>query len=248
MLKFNQVSKSFGSIVALENVNLGIDEGEFVFITGASGAGKTTLLRLILRELLPDTGEVFLDDTDITKLPKKKIPSLRQNIGVIFQDFKVLPERTLEENVAVALAVSGIERSEWKNRIDQVLELVKLSDRRSLFPSQLSGGELQRTSLARALVVNPKIILADEPTGNLDWDTADEMMDLLRNINSEGKTILVSTHHRGIVDKFGKRVVELEKGKVKKDSGKTKNKKESTKDKESSKVTKPKDDKMKQKQ
>jgi len=214
MLKVKNVTKSFGDIIAVSEVSFEVDEGEFVFITGPSGAGKTTLLRLILREFLPDSGEIWFEEKDITMLKSKEIPKLRQEIGVVFQDFKVLPEKTLRENVEVALAVLGIPYSEWKDRVDQVLDLVGLTERQSLFPSQLSGGELQRTSLARALVVNPKIILADEPTGNLDWETADAMMDLFQKINEKGKTIIMATHHKLIIDKMKKRKIELKKGKL----------------------------------
>ncbi len=214
MLKLKNVSKSFGRINALENVSFDVDKGDFLFITGPSGAGKTTLLRLILRELQPDRGEILLSGQDITKIQNRDVPLLRQQIGVVFQDFKVLDERTLRENIEVALAVIGLPQEEWKARVDHVLKLVGLRNRSRLFPSQLSGGELQRASLARALVVNPKLILADEPTGNLDWDTADEMMELFEKINKEGKAIIMSTHHRVIVEKLGKNVVELKKGKV----------------------------------
>ncbi len=214
MLRINKVTKTFGDIQALDDITFDVDEGEFVFICGPSGAGKTTLFRLILRELLPDSGEIYLDKKDITKLDKKEIPSLRQQIGVVFQDFKVLPERTLRENVEVALAVKGIPRAEWKDRVNHVLKLTGLRPRANMFPSQLAGGELQRVSLARALVINPRIILADEPTGNLDWETADELMDLFRSINKEGKTIIMATHHKLIVDKAGKRVITIKKGKI----------------------------------
>ncbi|MBU0846309.1 ATP-binding cassette domain-containing protein, partial [Patescibacteria group bacterium] len=152
------------------------------------------------------------------RLPDKYIPSLRQQIGVVFQDFKVLPERTVRENVEVALAVKGTPLSEWKKRVGDVLNLVGLIERSSLFPSQLSGGELQRVSLARALVINPKMILADEPTGNLDWDTADELMDLFEKISKEGKTVIMATHHRGIVDKLKKREIKIDNGKITGDS------------------------------
>ncbi len=214
MLEFKNVSKSFGDVVALSDVSFRVDDGEFVFISGASGAGKTTILRLILRELRPTRGEIILDGQEITKLPKSKVPKLRQNMGVVFQDFKVLPERTVRENVEVALAVINLPKKEWKARVDHVLALVGLEKRASLFPAQLSGGELQRVSMARALVVNPKIVLADEPTGNLDWDTAEKIVDLFDKINKEGKTIIMATHHKMIIDKMGKRVIELADGRV----------------------------------
>lgn len=223
MLKLQNVSKSFGSIIALEDINFEIEPGEFVFLTGHSGAGKTTLLRLILRELLPDTGEIYLDDQDITRLKGREVPVLRQQIGTVFQDFKVLPERTVRENVEVALAVIGLPRKEWNDRVEHVLNLVGLLNRINLFPSQLSGGELQRVSLARALVVNPKIILADEPTGNLDWDTADRIMQLFEKINNEGKTIFMATHNQMILEKEStkpdgtkgkKRIIVMKDGKV----------------------------------
>lgn len=214
MLSFKGVTKKFGDIVAVEDVTFDVDEGEFVFITGPSGAGKTTLLRMILREFKPDEGEIVIDGTDITKLKSKEVPKMRQHIGTVFQDFKVLPERTLRENVEIALAVISLDKKEWGQRVNRVLDLVELSERQHLFPSQLSGGELQRVSLARALVVNPKIILADEPTGNLDWETADNIMQLLGQINSEGKTVIMATHHQVIVDSMDNRVINIKQGRL----------------------------------
>jgi cell division transport system ATP-binding protein len=214
MLEFVNVSKKFGEITALDDISFQVDEGEFIFITGPSGSGKTTLLRLILREFKPDGGKLILNNRSISELPDKEIPKLRQQIGVVFQDFKVLPERTVRENVEVALAVIGLPKDEWKARVDHVLDLVDMHKRSEFFPSQLAGGEIQRVSLARALVVNPKIILADEPTGNLDWETADKLMDLFEKINEEGKTIIMATHHKGIVDHMKKRTVELNEGRV----------------------------------
>lgn len=214
MLSVRNITKSFGDVLALEDITFDIDEGEFIFLSGPSGAGKTTLLRLILRDLIPDKGEILLDDCDITKLSERDIPSLRKQIGVVFQDFKVLPERTLRENIEVALAVIGTPKEEWQSRVDHMLALTGLSNRAEFFPSQLSGGELQRVSLARALSVNPKIILADEPTGNLDWDTSDALIELFKAINKEGKTILMATHHKLIIEKLGNRVIELREGKM----------------------------------
>lgn len=214
MLKVRNVTKTFGEIKALSDVSFDVSDGEFVFIMGPSGAGKTTLLSLILREILPDSGKIIFEEQDVVGLKPKETPIYRQKIGVVFQDYKILPERTLRENVEVALAVVGVPQSQWKVRVGRVLDLVGLSERSGLFPSQLSGGEIQRASLARALVVNPKLILADEPTGNLDWDTAGQIMGLFEKINKEGKTIVMATHNQQIVAKLGKRVIELVEGKV----------------------------------
>ena len=214
MIKFSDVTKSFGSINALNKISFEVKSGEFVFLTGSSGAGKTTILKMILREILPDSGEVLFDDVDIVKLADKEVPRLRQQMGIVFQDFKVLPERTVSENVEVALAVSNVPDNEWDTRVHHVLKLVGLDKRANLFPSQLSGGELQRVSLARALVINPKLILADEPTGNLDWKTAEGIMDLLEKINKEGKTIIMATHHEGIIKHGKHRIIHLDDGQV----------------------------------
>jgi cell division transport system ATP-binding protein len=237
MINLKDVSKTFGKIVAVEDATFSVDKGEFVFLTGPSGAGKTTILKLILREYLPDKGKILFEGKNIARLPDKFVPSLRQQIGVVFQDFKLLPERTVSENVQVALAVKGTPISEWKKRVHDVLDLVGLIERSELFPSQLSGGELQRTSLARALVINPKIILADEPTGNLDWETADELMDLFEKISKEGKTVIMATHHRGIVDKLKKREIKIDKGRVVSGGGSPK-KKVKSKEKPAEKKTK----------
>ena len=214
MISFKNVTKNFGSINALDNVSFEIKPGEFVFLTGPSGAGKTTILKMILRDILPDTGKVLFDNNDITEIADRDVPFLRQQMGIVFQDFKVLSERTVAENVEVALAVSNAPQEDWAKRVSHVLKLVGLSTGSKLFPSQLSGGELQRVSLARALVINPKLILADEPTGNLDWKTAEGIMELLEKINKEGKTIIMATHHEGIIKHAKHRVVELVDGKV----------------------------------
>lgn len=214
MVEFKNVSKIYGSIRALEDVSFQIENGECVFIVGPSGVGKTTILKLIIAQTRPTSGEVIIDGEQIQKIKKSKIPGLRQKIGMVFQDYRLLPERTVRENIEVALAVKSIKSSEWKARVDQVLELVGLSPRADLFPSQLSGGELQRASLARALVVNPGVILADEPTGNLDAATADSIMELLGKINAEGKTLIVTSHNMPIVEKFAHRIIELKDGKI----------------------------------
>ena len=240
MLKVSNLSKTFGRVTALDDISFEVKEGEFVFITGPSGSGKTTLIRLILRELLPDKGGIFLDDADVTKIPKRQVSNLRQNIGTVFQDFKLLNERTVRENISVAMAVVGIPNAEWDARAKQVLKLTGIEDKIDMFPAQLAGGELQRVAMARALVINPKIILADEPTGNLDWETADKIMDLFEKINKEGKTILMATHHEGIVDKMNKRVIKLvlSKKEEKKDDEETKKKDDEEKSKPKTKKVK----------
>lgn len=214
IISFEDVKKTYGSITVLEDTTFDIKKGEFVYITGSSGVGKTTIIKLILGEILPDKGEVKVDGLNASKLKEKDMPFYRQKIGTIFQDFKVLSDRTVFENVAVALAVIGLPEEKWDDRVNHVLELVGLTKRSNHFPSQLSGGELQRVSLARALSVNPKIILADEPTGNLDWDTSHSLMKLLKKINEEGKTIVMATHNMEIVDKFKNRVIHLENNKT----------------------------------
>jgi cell division transport system ATP-binding protein len=216
MVKFKDVTKKFGAATALENISFEIDKGEFVFITGPSGSGKTTILKLILGEITPNSGEIIVDGVNLQGAKPSELPLYRQKIGTVFQDFKVLHERTVAENVEVALAVIGLHESEWDERVKHVLNLVGLLKQANLFPSQLSGGELQRVSLARALVVNPKLLLADEPTGNLDWDTSDSMMKLFEKINSEGKTIIMATHNLDIVKKYKKRIIHLVDGKIEK--------------------------------
>jgi len=214
LIKLDRVTKSFGRIKAVNDVSFHVDKGEFVFLTGPSGAGKTTIMRLILRELIPDSGSIFFEGHNITNLTEKAVPEYRQKIGVVFQDFKLLPERTVRENVEVALAVLGVMEDEWKTRVDHVLKLTGLLSRSELFPAQLSGGELQRVSLARALVVNPKLILADEPTGNLDWETSEGLMELFEKISKEDKTIIMATHNKMIVEKLKKRIIKIKDGKI----------------------------------
>lgn len=215
MISFKNVSKRFGSITALNNVSFEVKKGDFVFVTGPSGSGKTTLLKLILGELSPDSGDILIDGQNISNYKKSELPFYRQKIGTVFQDFKVLPERTVAENVEVALAVIGLPESQWQERVKHVLKLVGVDKRANLFPSQLSGGELQRVSLARALVVNPILLLADEPTGNLDWETSDSIMKLLDKISEEGKTVIMATHNMEIVKKYKKRVIHVVSGSIK---------------------------------
>lgn len=238
MLSFKGVSKTFGDIEAVKNASFEIKKGEFVFITGPSGAGKTTILKLILREHVPDSGEVVFDGQKISGIPAKELPLLRQKIGVVFQDMKVLMERTVRENVEVGLAVVGVKQEEWNERVDQVLKLVGLEKRAEHFPAQLSGGELQRISLARALIVDPKLILADEPTGNLDWETTEEIMRLLEKINENGKTVIMATHNKMIIEKTSKRKIELKDGEIVKDNGKKVSSKEKPKEKSKEEIEK----------
>lgn len=214
-VQFRSVTKRFGRVVALENSSFEIKKGEFVFITGPSGAGKSTILKLILGELLPTSGQVLVESVDVSKIEGRDLPLFRQKIGTVFQDFKVLHERTVSENVEVALAVIGLSESQWPERVKHVLKLVGLTNQAGLFPSQLSGGELQRVSLARALVVNPRLLLADEPTGNLDWETSEEIVKLFEKINAEGKTVIMATHNQEIVKRLKKRVIRIEGGKMK---------------------------------
>jgi len=217
MIKLSQVSKKFGKIVALNDVSFEIKPGEFIFITGPSGAGKTTLIRLILKEFVPSEGKIEIDKQDLAGLSSKKIPELRRKIGVVFQDFKLLPDRTVFENAVLPLEVVGADKKEIEKRGEEILKLVGLSDRTELFPAQLAGGELQRVCLARAIMAKPKILLADEPTGNLDPTTSWQIVKLIKKINDLGTTVIMCTHNVDIVNSLRERVIRLDKGKVVKD-------------------------------
>lgn len=217
MIDFKNVTKKFGSIVALSEVSFSISPGEFAFITGPSGSGKTTIIRLILRELRPTSGGITFAGHNLGALVSSQIPPFRRQVGCVFQDFKLLGDRTIEENVCLALAVSGDSKARQISRAKEVLSYVGLGDRIDSFPSQLAGGELQRASLARAIAHKPKLLLADEPTGNLDPTTALEIVSLMSKINKDGTTVLMATHNREIVDKMKKHVIELKNGKVVRD-------------------------------
>ncbi|HHV74368.1 MAG TPA: cell division ATP-binding protein FtsE [Thermoanaerobacterium sp.] len=218
MIKFVGVSKKYkNDIIAVSNINFTIDNGEFVFLVGPSGAGKSTILKLLLREESPTTGSIFVDKKDITKLKRKEVPYLRRNIGVVFQDFKLLPNKTVYENIAFALQIVEAEPKYIRRRVPMVLSLVGLSERANSYPQQLSGGEQQRVSIARAIVNEPSILVADEPTGNLDPDTSWEIVKLLSEINKRGTTVIMSTHAKDIVDSMKKRVIALEKGNIVRD-------------------------------
>lgn len=214
MIKFKNVSKSFGSVIALKDISFEIAKGEFVFITGPSGSGKTTILRLILAEILPSSGEILYQGVNLARIPEKELPLYRRKIGCVFQDFKVLPEKTVRENIEIALAAIEEPEAKWPKKVEEVLKIAGILPRANFFPAQLSGGELQRVSFARAMAVNPELILADEPTGNLDWKTAGEMMDLFIEASQKGKTVIMATHNQDIVAKMKKREIKLENGRV----------------------------------
>lgn len=217
-VKFNQVSKKFGKVVALENLDFTIKQGDFVFITGPSGSGKTTILKLITGSYLPDEGEVLIDDKPTRKMKKGEILGIRRNVGMVFQEFKLIPEMNVFENVAIAYEVVGKKnKSKTKEAVFDSLIEVGLEGREDAFPLQLSGGELQRVCLARALAIDPQIVIADEPTGNLDPVTSWDLMKLLVKINKEGKTVIMATHDFDIVNSFKKRVIKIESGKLVKD-------------------------------
>lgn len=222
MIIFDKITKKFGEIVALEGVSFTIERGEFVFLTGPSGAGKTTVIKLLLAEYLPSDGEISVNEEKLSQVNRRKLHLWRRKLGVVFQDYKLFEDKTVWENVALPLQIRRAAKTEMEEKVKQVLELVGLKERASLFPAQLAGGELQRTSLARAVIGGPEILLADEPTGNLDPKTAMEMMKLFREINEKGTTILMATHNSEIVDSFKTRVIELDKGKVVRDEEKGK--------------------------
>ena len=203
--------------VALDGVTLSIEKDEFVYLVGPSGAGKSTILNMLFRADIPTSGEVYINNFSLNAITVNQVPILRRSIGMIFQDYKLLPKRTVYENVAFALRVMHVEKNRIKKQVSQVLELVGLQNKATHLPSELSGGEQQRICIARAIVNNPPILLADEPTGSLDPDTSWEIMQLLSKINSRHTTVIVATHNKGIVDDIRKRVVALEKGRIVRD-------------------------------
>lgn len=212
------VSKIYpGGCVALKDINVKIEKGEFVFLVGPTGAGKSTFLKLLFREELPTRGQIFINGKNITRLKPREIPYLRRRLGVVFQDFRLLPQKTVYENVAFAMEVIEAPPKEIKKRVPKVLEMVGLLHKMNSRPHELSGGEQQRTALARALVNNPDVLIADEPTGNLDPDTSWEIMKLLDEINKKGTTLIVATHAKDLVDAMRKRVLHIEGGKLVRD-------------------------------
>ena len=222
MIDFEHVYKTYETHndenVALEDINIHIDEGEFVFILGHSGAGKSTFLKLIQMEEKPTEGKVFINGQDLTRIKRRKVPYLRRQMGVVFQDFRLIEKKTVYENLEFVMRAVGMPKKEIKQRITYVLQLVGLEKKAENFPSELSGGEQQRVAIARALVNNPATIIADEPTGNLDPERSMEIMTLLVKINQLGTTVVVVTHEKDLVNKFGKRVITIDQGRIINDS------------------------------
>lgn len=215
MIKFENVFKEYNNgVLALSNIDLEIPKGDFVFLVGPSGAGKSTMIKLMIREEKVTRGKIFIDKRDITKFSKSMIPQLRRNISVVFQDFRLLEKKTVFENVAYALEIQGAGRSTIKREVERALDLVNLKDRAKAHPTELSGGESQRVSIARAIVNRAPILVCDEPTGNLDETTAWEIMNALQNINDNDTTVIMATHAVSIVNRMQRHVVTLEKGQI----------------------------------
>ena len=214
MIRLENVSKSYNNGVhALRDINLTIEDGEFVYIIGPTGSGKSTLIKLLDGEEIPDQGRVLVNDVDVGKLRHSKVPFYRRSIGVVFQDFRLLPHLTIFENISFALEVIGMDRQQIRQRVREVLELVSLSEKAKAFPNQLSGGQQQRATIGRAIANHPKVLLADEPTGNLDPEMSKEVIELLEKINEKEKTtVLMVTHDKNLVDAFKKRTISLEEG------------------------------------
>ncbi len=221
MIKLENVSKKFGTgAFGVSDVSFSIEKGEFVFLVGSTGSGKTTLLRLLIRDILPTEGNIMVNDWDVVKLPKDKLSKLRKHVGFVFQDLKLLMDRTVLENVVLPLEVSGSNQQEAVLIVDDILKQVGLMEHKEKFPAQLSGGELQRVAIARSLVLSPEILLADEPTGNLDQATSWEIVKILSDINKKGTTIIMATHNMDIIKSLKKRILHIEKGKILKDEKK----------------------------
>jgi len=218
MIKFVNVYKRYpNGVLALMDINFEIERGEFVFLIGASGAGKSTMIKLITREELPTSGTVYINNMDLSLLHKKDIPYLRRGIGIVFQDYKLLNQKTVFENVAFAMEITGASTREIKKQVPLVLDLMGLGKKAKSYPHELSGGEQQRVALARAIVNAPSIIIADEPTGNLDPRNSAEIMNLLNEINKKGTTVIVTTHEKHFVDSMGKRVISIRQGSLVRD-------------------------------
>ena len=217
MIVFKNVTKYYKSNVGLEKVSVRINKGDFVFLVGPSGAGKSTFIKLILKEIDADSGSILVRGNDVTQLSNRQVPKLRRNIGIVFQDFRLLPKKTVYENVAFAMEIIHQPKKLIDKYVPQVLSMVGIAEKADKYPDELSAGEQQRVAIARAIVNKPRILIADEPTGNLDPDTAWEIMQLLDQINKRGTTIVMVTHAKDIVDKMGKRVIAIEKGHIVRD-------------------------------
>ena len=218
MLIMNDVSKVYpGGSVALQDVNVHIEPGEFVFVVGPSGAGRSTFIKMLFREVLPTTGSIFVNGMDILALSPKEIPFMRRQLGIIFQDYRLLPDRTVFENVAFAMQVIEAPHRKIRRQVNNVLDLVGLRHRSNAYPNELSGGEQQRIAIARAIVNDPVFVIADEPTGNLDPETSWDIMEIFKEINSAGTTIVMATHDKDVVDAMGKRVIAIEQGRIVRD-------------------------------
>lgn len=221
MLEMIDVSKIYpGGSVALQDINVRIERGEFVFIVGPSGAGKSTFFKMLFREVLPSSGKVIVNGHDLVKMTDKEIPYFRRQLGIVFQDYRLLPDRTVYDNVAFAMQVIETPYRKIKRRVNDVLDLVGLRKRAHAYPTELSGGEQQRIAIARAIVNAPILLIADEPTGNLDPETSWEIMDIFREVNKSGTTIVMATHDREIVDEMEKRVIAIEHGHIVRDDAK----------------------------
>ena len=214
MINFDHVTKTYRTNVGLDDVSVHINKGDFVFLVGPSGAGKSTFIKLILKEINPDSGRIIVDGKEITTLSNREVPELRRKVGTVFQDFRLLPKKTVFENVAFAMEVLHKSKRQIRKQVPQILSLVGIADKAHKYPEELSAGEQQRVAIARAIVNNPTVLIADEPTGNLDPVTAAEIMDLLEQINLRGTTIVMVTHAKDIVDRMKKRVIAIEKGKI----------------------------------
>jgi cell division transport system ATP-binding protein len=218
MIEMQDVIKKYpNGVLAVDGININIKAGEFVYVVGPSGAGKSTFIKMVYREEKPTSGNIVIDGVNLSKLKESKVPFLRRNIGVVFQDFKLLPQLTVYENVAFALEVIEESPKNIKKRVMEVLDLVKLKHKARHLPNELSGGEQQRISIARSIVNSPKVMIADEPTGNLDPDTSWEIMNIFEEINEKGTTIVMATHNREIVNTIKKRVIAIENGKIVRD-------------------------------
>ena len=221
MLEMINVTKTYpGGSVALQDINVRIEQGEFVFVVGPSGAGKSTFFKMLFREVLPSSGKVIVNGHDLVKMTDKEIPYFRRQLGIVFQDYRLLPDRTVYDNVAFAMQVIETPYRKIKRRVNDVLDLVGLRKRAHAYPTELSGGEQQRIAIARAIVNDPIFLIADEPTGNLDPETSWEIMDIFREVNKSGTTIVMATHDREIVDQMEKRVIAIEHGHIVRDDAK----------------------------